>query len=711
MLLFFMRVNWGYKKARLIYFIFLLSSSMVFPAMASPSDERDFERAFGDEDFVSIATGYRQSIARAPAVATSISDNDLTRLGVTDIDEVLETVPGLHVSYSPSLYTPIYVMRGIYSQNNAQVLVLINGVPITDVFLGDRGMAWGGMPIKNIRRVEVIRGPSSAVYGADAFAGVINIVTKRAGDERASETEMGVRRGSFDTHSAWFAHDTTWGKVDVALSLEGWVTDGFRESIAADAQTFLDSLSGTSSSLAPGPVNMQRKGIEASADFHLNAWRGRIGYQGRYGLGTGVGIAQALDPSGELEGHRLNMDLTYERVGVIKNWDIFIQANYLKNITRTEFILLPPGTSAGEFPEGVIGNPGVNERYGRFNFSAFYRGILRHNLRFDVGMGYSDLYKVKESKNFLYGSGGTLIPLGSVKDVSDDPNSVFIRPHDRSLTYVVAQDEWAFSNDWVLTAGLRHDNYSDFGHTTNPRLALVWAMKYNLTGKLLYGRAFRAPAFAELYNINNPVILGNPKLQPETISTWELVFDYDPHWDLNTKFNIFRYKMKDIIRFVADPVPATSDTAQNSGVQEGYGFEWEARWRPTRDWDIRGHWTWQHSVDKTGGGKRDAAYAPEQELYIQANWRFKPRWNGNVQANHVMNRKREEGDPRPPIKDYITVDLTIRAQELVRHWTFAASVRNLFDADAREPSLNGTLLPRDLPLAGRSVYLEVGYQF
>lgn len=676
--------------------------------MASLSEEEEFEQIYGDEEFVNIVTGRRQSISRAPAVTSALSETDLARLGVTELDEALEVVPGLHVVRSTHLYRPLYIMRGVFSQSNPQMLVLLNGIPLTNVYLGDRSQVWGGMPVKNIRRIEVIRGPGSAVYGADAFAGVINIVTKRAGESQ--ETEMGVRRGSFDTTSAWFSHDTRLGQADVAFSIEGWATNGHRKTVHADAQTFFDGVYMTSASLAPGPVNLQRQGVEINLDLRMDAWRGRLGYQGRYGLGTGAGIAEALDPRGEGEGHRVNVSLAYERRGVRKNWDLFAEISYLDSITLLDLRLFPPGAFGGAYPEGVIGNPDIYERHGYFTASAFYHGILKHSLRFGVGANSNDLYKTQESKNFRSDASGNLIPLGSVRDVSDDPNSVFMQPHDRSVTYAFIQDEWAFSNDWVLTAGLRQDNYSDFGRTTNPRLALVWAMKYNLTGKLLYGRAFRAPAFAELYNINNPVALGNPNLKPETISTWELVFDYAFHYDWHTWFNIFHYEMKDMIRFVTDPA-ATSKTAQNSGAQDGYGFEWEARWRPTRDWDIRGHWTWQHSVDKTGGGKRDAAYAPEQELYIQANWRFKPRWNGNVQANHVMNRKRAEGDPRPPIKDYITVDLTIRAQELVRHWTFAASVRNLFDADAREPSLNGTLLPRDLPLAGRSVYLEVGYQF
>jgi outer membrane receptor protein involved in Fe transport len=61
-----------------------------------------------------------------------------------------------------------------------------------------------------------------------------------------------------------------------------------------------------------------------------------------------------------------------------------------------------------------------------------------------------------------------------------------------------------------------------------PRAALVWAMDYNLTAKLLYGRAFRAPSFVEMYAINNPAALGNPNLKPETTDTWEAAVVWQP---------------------------------------------------------------------------------------------------------------------------------------------------------------------------------------
>ena len=160
--------------------------------------------------------------------------------------------------------TPFAASTRILTQ---QILVLINGIPITNLFQGDRSEVWGGMPVEAIARIEVIRGPGSAVYGADAFAGVINIITKTKQD--ISGTEVGGRGGSFNTWDAWVLHGDTWGGFDVAATFEFHHTDGQRRFIDADAQTGSDRALGTNASLAPGPV-------PGSATILMRAWMSRV---------------------------------------------------------------------------------------------------------------------------------------------------------------------------------------------------------------------------------------------------------------------------------------------------------------------------------------------------------------------------------------------------------------------------------------------------
>ena len=674
-------------------------------AADSSSEEKEFALAYGDEEMLSIATGANQPVARAPAVATVITATQIKEIGATDLDQILETIPGLHVARSARAYDPIYVIRGIYSETNQQVLILINGFPITNIFLGNRNDVWGGMPVKDIVRIEVVRGPGSAVYGADAFSGVINIITKDADD--IDGTEIGGRVGSFDSKDVWLLHGREYGGIKTAFSIEYGATDGQRETITADAETGLDTLFGTSASLAPGPVNLGRKYLDTRLDLGLQNWRLRLGYQGRRNVGTGAGVAQALDPAGDTESDRFNADLSY-RLTTIQNWDTTVELSYFNTSARANLVLFPAGAFGGAFPDGVIGNPDVYERHARAGISSFYTGWHEHRLRLGAGYNQSDLYRVNESRNYTFAPGGIPVPLGSVIDVSD--SAAFVREELRQITYAFVQDEWSFARDWNLTAGVRHDHYSDFGDTTNPRAAVVWQTDYNLTTKLLYGRAFRAPSFAELYNINNPVVLGNSQLKPETIDTLELAFDYQISEQMRAGLNLFNYHMRDIIRFVTDPAPATTITAQNSGNQKGHGLEFELNWLPMKTLRLIGNYAFQRSEDQRT--QADPGNAPHHQAYLRANWQALSNWSINPQVKWISERRRAAGDTRPNLEGYTLVDLTLRHSPALHDGKleFAGSVRNLFDANAYEPSLSPGLIPNDFPLAGRNFYLEATYK-
>ena len=693
----------------IILLFFLLVTTMNAGAQTN-DEEIGLAQAFGDEDFISLATGSRQLITRAPAVASVITAQDIKAMGATDLDQVLETVPGLHVSVAPRAYSPLYTIRGIYTENNPQVLVLINDIPITNVFVGNRSDIWGGMPVQNISRIEVIRGPGSAVHGADAFAGTINIVTKTASD--IDGTEIGGRKGSFDSGEGWLLHGSRWRGYDTAFFLDYLSTDGADNIITNDAQTFFDGISGTNATLAPGPVNLKRDNIDARLDISKGNWKFRMGYQGRYNIGTGAGVAQALDPTGSGTSRRLNADITYH-ANLRRNWDVTSQISYFNTSAESQLVLFPPGTmgpnpfNTTPFPQGMIGNPDVYEKHYRINLSAFYHGIDNHTIRLGTGFTFDDMYKIRESKNY---DALTYFPLGSLIDVSNDPNSVFIQPHTRDIAFVFVQDEWSVSPDWDLTGGIRYDHYSDFGSTVNPRLALVWQTSYNLTSKLLYGRAFRAPSFQELYNINNPVALGNPNLKPETINTIELAFDYRPAERFRYGLNVFSYEMQDILRFVGNPA-----IAENKGNQTGYGLEIEADAHLNPMFELYGNYAYQHSTDDQTDA--EVANAPAQQLYIRMDWRLANAWYMNAQINAVADRSRAVGDTRPAVDNYSTTDLILRYKWPDTRWELAAAVKNLFDNDIFEPSPGPTpppvslppLIPNDLPLAGRTWFLEARY--
>jgi outer membrane cobalamin receptor len=253
----------------------VLVTALASAQARDPSEEDELAQVYGHKAVISIATGSAQSLRRAPAVATVITAEDIRVMGASDLDEVLETVPGMHVARSPIHYEPLYVTRGIFSINNPQILVLQNGVPMTTLVSGSRGVLWSGFPLEHIARIEIIRGPGSALYGADAYSGVINIITKTAAETPG--TQIGAHAGSFKTGDVWVQHGGSMGPFAVAAYVRMGATDGIRERIGADAQSARDKVFGTRASLAPGPLNNQADSVDANVDLSLSHWRLRAG--------------------------------------------------------------------------------------------------------------------------------------------------------------------------------------------------------------------------------------------------------------------------------------------------------------------------------------------------------------------------------------------------------------------------------------------------
>jgi len=683
------------------------------PAAVAEEEELALALAYGGRATISLATGSPQPLRRAPAVASVITADDIAAMGATELDEVLATVPGLHIARSNQAYSPLYVVRGVFSELNPQTLMLQNGVPMTTLLVGSRGIIWGGLPVAHIARIEIIRGPGSALYGADAFAGVVNVITKSAAE--IGGTALGLHVGAFDTQDAWVQHGGRLGPLDLAAFLRVGRSGGFERQVEADAQTPLDQLFGTRASLAPGPVNNRLgRAIDGGLDLAWGTVRLRAGLKQRDEMGTGAGVASALDPYGLVGSRRLHADLSWNDIVAAGGWRLGATLSgfhYQQSFPRP-LQLFPPGGFGGAFPDGMFGAPFTWERQWRFQVVATYGGWNGHLLRIGAGHEELDMYRTRELKNFSFITSGPLaglpIPTPGAQVVEFPVEQSFLAPNRRRIDYGYVQDEWALARDWTLTAGVRRDLYSDFGGTTNPRAALVWDATLDLTAKLLYGRAFRAPAFAELYSINNPVIQGNRGLRPETMRTLEAAFAWQARKDLQLNLSLYRYRMSDIIR--TTPVVGGLARFVNLGSQRGSGAELETHWDVDRRLRLAAHWSMQRSIDETTGS--DVGYAPRHRLHARADWQLDSGWHAGFQALHVADRRRAAGDQRPPIADYTTVDLTLRSPQLRAGWGFIATLRNAFGADVREPSLApGTSLPNDLPMPGRGWSLQAQYQF
>ncbi|MCF6260959.1 MAG: TonB-dependent receptor [Gammaproteobacteria bacterium] len=706
--------------AKPLSLLLVFCAGAIAAAHAQAVPEEDIALTF-DAQFVSIATGGQKELSRAPAVATVITAENIAQMGALNLDQVLESVPGLHVTLSSVRLTPVYSIRGIQSDIGPHVLMLVNGVPITQMWQGDRGLL-STLPIADIARVEIIRGPGSAVYGADAFAGVINVITKSAAE--MDGTSISATAGSFGTVQTAILHGKTYDDLDIAFSMQYSGTDGDDGRIIdADAQTFWDNAFTTDASRAPGSLDTRAKRLDTRIEFSWDDWQLRAWNWRQKDLGVGPGLAQALDPNGYADTDNWLIDASYKNDNIAPDFDVESKISFMdiKNVTKQTLFpqdaALPIGADGNlnpitpvetiTFTDGMIGNPEIYEQHYRADAAVFWTGLENHRLRFAAGVFYSEL-KGRETKNYGPGvitTGGDVD--GALTDVSGTNNN-FVPDENRTVYYLSVQDEWYLAADWDLTAGIRYDRYSDFGDTFNPRAALIWHPSYSLSTKLLYGQAFRAPSFQELYAQNNPAKQGNENLKPENIKTLELAMDYQHTFDQRYAASIFAYEIDDQIVYVAD---GGTPKAQNVGQQEGSGFELEMQWSATYTLDILANYAYQTSRDKTN--KSDAPDAPQQQFYIKADWRFLPGWNLNTQVAHVMQRARAYNDTRAEIDDYTTVNLAIRKTDITDHWDITVRISNLFDTRIYEPSPSevSPLVPGDYPMPGRSYYATAKYRF
>jgi len=344
--------------------------------------------------------------------------------------------------------------------------------------------------------------------------------------------------------------------------------------------------------------------------------------------------------------------------------------------------------------------------------STFYSGIDNHNVR--IATGYK--YLKEDTEQFKNNGPGVLnydegdpYPDTAGPDLVETTDTEFeFQPDkDRTLWFLSLQDEWSITKKLELTAGVRYDDYSDFGSTINPRLALVWEATPTLISKVLYGRAFRPPGFAELYSQNNPQSVGNSDLEPETTETIELALNYSPNKSLHTTLSLFAYKIDGLIEFVPDPSPETTVTAQNYQDRKGNGFEIELDWKVTDTLQLLSNFAYQRSKDRDTG--EIVPNTPEAQFYLNPHWAFLPDWSLDTQFFLITGRKRADEDSRPNIKNYELVNLTLRKKNIARHWDFAIAVRNVWDEDIREP--NVSVVPNDYPMEGRSYFAELRYKF
>jgi len=650
-----------------------------------------------------IATGTPVSQKFAPAVTSIITADEIRKSGARTLHEALESVPGLHVFPSSAFVMKNNIsIRGIHTSINQQVLVLFDGIRINSVFSGAPALHFT-MPTSAIHRIEVIRGSGSALYGADAYSGVINVITKSWSN---TTDEIGASYGSFNRWETYITKSAEVGEATIALALSLSKSDGDNDRIVTnDAQTNFDNIFGTSASLAPGSLNTEYDRLYFNADINYKNFDFNFKLQDLKDLGSQEGASQALDNDGKINNSQKIFNIKHTNKSLLKDTVIKTNLTYFFYDVFANYTLFPVGAtlpfnsdgSLHTFTNGAFIYAGAEETSYRTNINVIYDGIEKHRINSEIGYRYEKT-ETQDIRNF----GAGVVNTGTITDVTGT-QFAFQPSHKRRSYYALIQDEYNINDTLSLTSGVRYDKYNDFGSTVNPRLALVWQASNDVTVKTMYAKAFRAPSFGDLYFQNNPVNIGNPNIQPEEIDTYEITLNYSA--PVHTKLNIFYYKAEDLIASVANPNGTT--TAQNSKNQNGYGLELELEYNINQDFVLRGNYSYQHSKDDDT--EERVADAPAHQTFVQLQYHPNANWNVNTQYFYIGKRYRTSTDTRPALKADSLVNLTIERKNILQGLDFTLSARNLFDEDYREPS-DGAL-PNDYPMQGRYIFGEIRYLF
>ncbi|MBW2023119.1 MAG: TonB-dependent receptor, partial [Deltaproteobacteria bacterium] len=201
---------------------FLLLMGLL-PCQAEEADEGAHEKVIPLEKIVVTATKTEKTLEDVPGSVTVIDKEEMKKKNIETVDDVLNSLSGLFVKRSKRLMdsTTSVRMRGF--AGDEYTLVLIDGQPLNDAYTG--GVEWGALPVENIERIEVIRGPASALYGGNAMGGVINIITKTP---QKLELEASGGYGTHDTYRYRLSAGNRFrDRLSIRLGYEEESTDGY----------------------------------------------------------------------------------------------------------------------------------------------------------------------------------------------------------------------------------------------------------------------------------------------------------------------------------------------------------------------------------------------------------------------------------------------------------------------------------------------------
>jgi outer membrane cobalamin receptor len=631
-----------------------------------------------DETYVISASRVKENIKKTSATVTIIDEDTINKMGANTLLDVLRVVPGMGVSQS-NIYVDKIAVRGIQTWFSEKVLVLLDGHSLnSDLLNGGATSTFANFPVEQIKRVEIIRGPASALYGENAFTALINIITKDAKD--VNGVQISAKAGSYNTLITNLLLGKTYGDYDVTANINYRDTDGYSAYVANDSVGNSGNSNPTSQRLNANVSVKHNNGFYAKANFNTTE------------EGPRYGAAHAINngDNSKREAYFVELGCKNE-IGDNYTLDSRVYRDFFQ--FENKWRVFPSGFPTPVFTNGMLGYVGVN------NIKTGIETLLtikKENYTVVSGLSYEQQH-LKDPWQKMNWHPLTGTPLTSVQDFSD-PSTNFVSEADRKFWAAYGELLYDVREDIRLTAGVRYDYYNDFGGVFNPRLGAAWEINAHNIVKLIYGEAFRAPTFAELYNKNNPALVGNPNLKPEKIKTVEL-YVQNTSWDnLETSLTLFQSTIDNIIT-------TTSSTYVNHGETTTQGLEAELKYTLNRGSYLAANYTYQNPKNVETSQRLENI--SRHQGYAALNYRLNNYVNLYTDAKYIGKQTRSSIDTRNAVKSSITNNLTLLAKDIIlKNLQMKFSLYNLFDEKSYDSNS-----PYDYPLAGRSYMAELTYKF
>jgi iron complex outermembrane receptor protein len=282
---------------------------------------------------------------------------------------------------------------------------------------------------------------------------------------------------------------------------------------------------------------------------------------------------------------------------------------------------------------------------------------------------------------------------------AEEPN--FIDEVDREVKALFSELLYDVNDDFRINAGIRYDHYSDFGSTINPRIGSTYSINKTNSLKLMFGKAFRAPTFAELYNKNNYAFVGNKNLKPETIRTTEITFINNDIDNTELTFTLFNSDIEDLI--LVDV--SNANKYNNIGKIRTKGGKIELKYALYRGSYILANYSYQDAQNKTTNEEMPDV---SQHLgYAALNYRAGRDYNLYIDANYRGKQTRATSSSRTAIKSSTIVNATLNIKDIfVDDMKMKLSINNIFNKTTYD---SDTWM--DYPVAKRSFLAVMSYNF